>query len=237
MLLDPGTLDLAPRCEQALAALAGDTRFKPELVAAQIETVTPPRRTVARRGAGAARGARASSSPRSTAARSSRAPACIPSAAALGELHAAPRYHELAAEFASIARRQLVFGLHVHVAVSGAERAVAVHDALRSYLPDLAGLAANAPFLRGPRQRAGLGAPDDRGDAAAPGRPAGAGQLGGVRARAELGRGRRRAAGEAALVVGAAAASDVRHDRGPRRGHADDRRRDAPPTPRSCTRS
>ncbi len=46
MLLDPHTLDLAPRSEQALAALAGDARFKPELIAAQIETVTPPRRTV-----------------------------------------------------------------------------------------------------------------------------------------------------------------------------------------------
>jgi carboxylate-amine ligase len=72
-----------------------------------------------------------------------------PFAAALGELHDGARYHELAAEFASIARRQLVFGLHVHVAISGAERAVAVHDALRSYLPDLAGLAANAPFHEG----------------------------------------------------------------------------------------
>ena len=47
----------------------------------------------------------------------------------------------------------------------------------------------------------------------------------------------RRPAGEAALVVGAAAASDVRHDRGARRRHADDGRRDARPTPRSCTRS
>ena len=225
MLLDPGTLDLAPRCEQALAALAGDTRFKPELVAAQIETVTPPRRTVgdaaqvlrgARRDLLAALGGRALAA----------GAGVHPFAAALGELHGAARYNELAAEFASIARRQLVFGLHVHVAIGGAERAVAVHDALRSYLPDLAGARGQRAVPRGPRQRAGLGAPDDRGDAAAPGRAAGAGQLGGLRARPELGRGRRRAAGEAALVVGAAAASDVRHDRGPRRRHADDRRRD-----------
>lgn len=148
MLLDPSTLDLAPRCEQALAALGGDTRFKPELVAAQIEIVTPPRRTVAD-AAQVLREARrhllAALDGRALVA----AAGAHPFAAALGELHGDARYGELAVEFASVARRQLVFGLHVHVAISGAERAVAVHDALRSYLPDLAGLAANAPFHEG----------------------------------------------------------------------------------------
>src|SRR5690349_1447543 len=47
MLLDPVTLDLAPCAQQALARLQADTRFKPELPAAQIENVTVPRRTVA----------------------------------------------------------------------------------------------------------------------------------------------------------------------------------------------
>ena len=45
--------------------------------------------------------------------------------------------------------RQLAFGLHVHVAVRGADRALAVHNALRSYLPDVAVLAGNAPLLDG----------------------------------------------------------------------------------------
>jgi carboxylate-amine ligase len=72
-----------------------------------------------------------------------------PFAVALGELNDGQRYAALAAEFASVARRQLVFGLHVHVAVDGADRAVAVHDALRSHLPDLAALGANAPFHEG----------------------------------------------------------------------------------------
>jgi len=148
MLLDPQTLDLAPQCEQVLTSLAGDTRFKPELIAAQIETVTPPRRTVgdaaqvlreARRDLLAALDGRALAG----------GAGVHPFTAALGELHGAERYNELATEFASIARRQLVFGLHVHVAVDGAERAVVVHDALRAYLPDLAGLAANAPFHEG----------------------------------------------------------------------------------------
>ncbi|MDP1846282.1 MAG: YbdK family carboxylate-amine ligase [Solirubrobacteraceae bacterium] len=145
MLLHPSTLDLVPRGEQVLSALAGDTRFKPELIAAQIETVTPPRRTVAD-AAKVLRCARRDL----LAALDGRALAAgagvHPFTAAFGELHGAARYHELATEFASIARRQLVFGLHVHVALGDADRAVAVHDALRSYLPELAGLAANAPF-------------------------------------------------------------------------------------------
>ncbi len=145
MLLHPRTLDLAPVCETALAALAGDTRFKPELIAAQIEMVTPPRRT-------AGDAAQVLREARRDLAAALDGQALIagagvhPFADALGELHGAARYAEMASEYASVAYRQVVFGLHVHVAVSGADRAVAVHDALRSYLPDLAGLAANAPF-------------------------------------------------------------------------------------------
>ena len=42
MLLDPGTLDLAPVAPEVLARLDGDTRFKGELPAAQIELITAP---------------------------------------------------------------------------------------------------------------------------------------------------------------------------------------------------
>ena len=59
------------------------------------------------------------------------------------------RYRAIGAEYAAVANRQLVFGLHVHVAVRGADRALAVYNALRSYLPELAAAAANAPFYEG----------------------------------------------------------------------------------------
>jgi carboxylate-amine ligase len=39
------------------------------------------------------------------------------------------------------------FGLHVHVAVRGADRAVRVTSALRQYLPDLLALSASSPFV------------------------------------------------------------------------------------------
>ena len=43
----------------------------------------------------------------------------------------------------------MVFGLHIHVAVLVADRALAVLNAVRSYLPDLAALAGNAPLHAG----------------------------------------------------------------------------------------
>ncbi|MGI9098454.1 MAG: carboxylate-amine ligase, partial [Solirubrobacteraceae bacterium] len=148
MLLHPQTLDLAPYARRALEALGGDERFKLELPAAQLESVTLPTFTVA----GAARALRDARHDIAAALRGNALVAgagAHPFAAALGELVDSPRHEALRAEFASIARRQLVFGLHVHVAVAGADRAVAVHDALRSYLPDLAALGANAPFHEG----------------------------------------------------------------------------------------
>ena len=39
------------------------------------------------------------------------------------------------------------FGLHVHVGIRGADRAVRVHDALRTYLPHLLALSASSPFV------------------------------------------------------------------------------------------
>jgi carboxylate-amine ligase len=39
------------------------------------------------------------------------------------------------------------FGLHVHVAINGPDRAVQVCDALRAYLPDLLALSASSPFV------------------------------------------------------------------------------------------
>lgn len=57
-------------------------------------------------------------------------------------------------------------GFRVHVAVPGADRALAVFNAARSYLPELAALAANSPFLDGRdtglasmRSRLGLACP------------------------------------------------------------------------------
>jgi carboxylate-amine ligase len=41
------------------------------------------------------------------------------------------------------------FGLHVHVGIRGADRAIRVHDALRQYLPHLLALSCSSPFVEG----------------------------------------------------------------------------------------
>ncbi len=45
--------------------------------------------------------------------------------------------------------RNNTFGLHVHVGIRGADRAVAVHDALRPFLPHLLALSASSPLVEG----------------------------------------------------------------------------------------
>ncbi len=148
MLLDAETLDLAPCAPAMLDALGGDPRFKLELPAAQLELVTPPAPSV---GAAAAvlAGARADLAAAGAGRIRAAGAGAHPFAAPLGRLNEGPRYERILAEYGPIARRQLVFGLHVHVAVTGADRALAVHDALRGHLPELAALAANAPFYDG----------------------------------------------------------------------------------------
>jgi carboxylate-amine ligase len=45
--------------------------------------------------------------------------------------------------------RNNTFGMHVHVGIHGADRAIAVHDALRNFLPELLALSASSPFVEG----------------------------------------------------------------------------------------
>ena len=61
----------------------------------------------------------------------------------------AERYLQIADEYVWAASRSLVCGLHIHIGVPGAERALAVYNALRSYVPELAALGANSPFSDG----------------------------------------------------------------------------------------
>jgi carboxylate-amine ligase len=147
MLLDPESWDLAPRAAEVLAPLAGDPRFKLELPAAQLEILTSPR---ARVGEAIAELRRGREDLTAAAGELRLATAGVhPLAAVEGELNPGQRYEHTVAEYGAIARRQLVFALQVHVAPGGAERGLAVYNALRSYLPELAALAANAPFHGG----------------------------------------------------------------------------------------
>ena len=60
-----------------------------------------------------------------------------------------PRYAELADRLGWMVARQLVFGLHVHVGVSSAEKAIACANGMRRHVPELLALSANSPFWQG----------------------------------------------------------------------------------------
>jgi len=60
-----------------------------------------------------------------------------------------PRYTELADSLGWLASRQPVFGLHVHVGVGSAAKAIACADGLRDHVPELLALAANSPLRHG----------------------------------------------------------------------------------------
>jgi glutamate---cysteine ligase / carboxylate-amine ligase len=148
MLLDPRSLALVPRAQEVLGRLAGDPRFKLELPASQLEITTPAatgvdelgqfllkaRRDLARAADGIARIASAGVHPQSQG---------------LGELNRTPRYERTIQEYGPLAARQLVCALQVHVSVGDADRALAVYNAARSYLPLIAALSANAPYYEG----------------------------------------------------------------------------------------
>jgi glutamate---cysteine ligase / carboxylate-amine ligase len=148
MLLDPRTLDLAPRAHELLGALRADPRFTRELPAAQLEIVLPPVATAGEAVAllGAARRDLLAAAGGDLAIA---AAGVHPFTAPLGALSAGPRYERIAAAYGDVARAQLVFALQVHVCVRGADRALAVYNALRGELPLVAALAANAPVHAG----------------------------------------------------------------------------------------
>jgi glutamate---cysteine ligase / carboxylate-amine ligase len=148
MLLDPQTLDLAPRARELIGRTGGDPRFKLELPASQLEIVTAPHGSVPEAMAELAAGRADLAGAAGEIARPAAA-AVHPFAPAEGELNTDERYLHTIEEFGPVARRQLVCAFQVHVAVGGAERTLAVYNALRSFLPELAALASNGPFHDG----------------------------------------------------------------------------------------
>ncbi|MCU1497910.1 MAG: YbdK family carboxylate-amine ligase [Acidimicrobiales bacterium] len=147
LLLDPRSLQPLPIAAEIVAAI-DDEQVKPELPACQLELVTRPHRAVADVVAELG------------AARSRLAEACgdqaVPAAAAVHPHVHGPvavsstgRSQAMDAQYGQVAHRQLVGSLQVHVAVGSADATLAVYNALRGHLPELAALAAAAPFHDG----------------------------------------------------------------------------------------
>lgn len=145
LLLDPVTLELLHEAPRMIAGLPA----KLELPACQLEIAGAVHEDLGALGEELAR-----SRARVAGALEGRArllaAGAHPFAPAEGALNAGAHYERLERQYGMLARRQLVCGLHVHVGLpGGAARVLAVHNALRSHLPDIAALAANAPLQRG----------------------------------------------------------------------------------------
>jgi carboxylate-amine ligase len=59
------------------------------------------------------------------------------------------RYRAMVDRMQYIARRELIFGLHVHVAVDDPEKAIQIVNGLITHLSEFVALSANSPFWRG----------------------------------------------------------------------------------------
>lgn len=60
-----------------------------------------------------------------------------------------PRYDQLIAEMKDVARSNLIFGMHVHVAIPNREEGLQIMNVARYFLPHLYALSTNSPFWEG----------------------------------------------------------------------------------------
>jgi len=149
LLLDPGSLEPAAASGWLLAELGESRMHRPELWSAQVELVTDVGDSPAAV-TGDLRGARTRlaevAAGRLRIAGLGTHPLALPAETfSPGDRYAQiVEQHRLGARLGALAS-----GLHVHVAVHGADRALAVYNAMRGYAPLFTALAANAPFIAG----------------------------------------------------------------------------------------
>ncbi len=153
MLLDAETLDLVQHVDTVLAAASGhelETRIAPELMQSVIEIATPVCRTASdvERELRKLRGYVASIA-REQGLRVGSAGTHPFSLFERQRITARDRYRALVDQLQYVARRELIFGMHVHVAVDHPEKAIQVVNGLLVHLAELLALSASSPFWRG----------------------------------------------------------------------------------------
>jgi glutamate---cysteine ligase / carboxylate-amine ligase len=152
-LLDPATLDLVNRFEEVQAAAQGSVlaeHLVGELIASEVEVKTGRCDTFA-------------DVPAAMAERRAQLQALVePMGIALGatgthpwadwkdqRIIDTPHYRRNDELLRYVVWRNNTFGLHVHVGIRGADRAIAVTNGLRGLLPELLTLSASSPFVEG----------------------------------------------------------------------------------------
>jgi carboxylate-amine ligase len=149
-LVDAETYELSSRIDELLERTGEDAQVKPELLQSVVEVATRPSESVAAavdetrrlrarlREAGAANGTLIAAAGTHPFSRYE-----------YQEVTERPRYRELMAEMQWVAEREVIFGLHVHVALESGDEAIEVANALRTRLPELLALSVNSPFWSG----------------------------------------------------------------------------------------
>ena len=153
MLLDGTTFDLVQHIDTVLAAVSGhelEPRINPELMQSVLEVATPVCHTPADVDAQLRKlRAYVCDVARDQSLRVGSAGTHPFSLFERQRITAKDRYHALVDQMQYIARRELIFGLHVHVAVDDAEKAIQVVNGLIGHLAELVALSASSPFWRG----------------------------------------------------------------------------------------
>ncbi len=152
-LLDPGSLDLTNRFEEVQAAARG-TALEPhlvgELIASEVEVRTGRQESFA-------------DVPAVLAERRAQLRSLVePMGLLLGatgthpwadwkeqRIIDTPHYRRNDELLRYVVWRNNTFGLHIHVAINGPDRAIAVMAGLRNFLPELLALSASSPFVEG----------------------------------------------------------------------------------------
>ena len=152
-LLDSGTFDLVQHIDTILAAVSGhelEAQINAELMQSVLEIATPICRTAGDvmaaltmlrgyvTGVALDKGLRVGSAgthPFSLFERQ--------------RITAKDRYRALIDQLQYVARRELIFGMHVHVAVDDPEKAIQVVNGLLPHLAPLLAMSASSPFWRG----------------------------------------------------------------------------------------
>jgi carboxylate-amine ligase len=150
-LVDPSTRELVPAVGDVLAAAPdGSGLMVPELFQSCIEMVTPVFPDVAEFG-------RRLPALRREVVRSCRKAGVGFLASGLHpfsdpfvqKFTEGERYRRMEEQLGSLARLQIIYALHVHVAVPDAEAAIRATNALLRHVPLFVALSANSPFWRG----------------------------------------------------------------------------------------
>ena len=152
-LLDGTTFDLVQHIDTVLAAIAGhelEPQINPELMQSVLEIATPVCHTPADvMGELTKLRGYVCNVARTNGMRLGSAGTHPFSLFERQRITAKDRYRQLVDQLQYIARRELIFGMHIHVAIDGPDKAIKVMNGLLPQLAPLLALSASSPFWRG----------------------------------------------------------------------------------------